>query len=135
MAWFNNFIKKKEADKTADISNYIYKTSSNRVRQELTALREALKEAEQYDDNYKFRNKMQLIFQDIMYDGHISACMNARKLLTLKKEFQVQNLKGEQSEEWTIFLKSKWFYESKSRKLEQRIRRKEERNMQNLSYI
>jgi phage gp29-like protein len=111
MAWYNNFIKKKEADKTANVSNYIQKTSSNRVRQELTALREALKEAEQYDDNYKFRNKMQLIFQDIIYDGHIMACMASRKSLTLKKEFQIQDSKGNQSEEWTLFLKSKWFYD------------------------
>jgi hypothetical protein len=111
MAWYNNFIKKKEAEESANVSNYIQKTSSNRIRQELTALRESLKEAEQYDDNYKFRNKMQLIFQDIIYDGHIMACMTSRKSMTLKKEFQISDLKGNQSEEWTLFFKSKWFYD------------------------
>jgi hypothetical protein len=111
MAWYNNFIKKKEAEESANVSNYIQKTSSNRIRQELTALRESLKEAEQYDDNYKFRNKMQLIFQDIIYDGHIMACMTFRKSMTLKKEFQISDLKGNQSEEWTLFFKSKWFYD------------------------
>jgi phage gp29-like protein len=109
MAWYNNFIKKKQADETANTSNYIQKTSSNRLRQDLINLRESLKEAEQYDANYRFRNKMQLIFQDILNDGHLIACINARKSLTLKKEYQVQDLKGNQSEEWTMFLNSKWF--------------------------
>jgi phage gp29-like protein len=83
--------------------------SANRVRAELKALREALSEAEGAFVDYRRRVKMQQIFQETKMDGHVIACMGARKSLTLKKEFAIKNAAGEIDEEWTKFFKQKWF--------------------------
>lgn len=83
--------------------------ASNRIRAELIDLRDALREAEAAYTNYKYRVKMQQIFQETKRDGHVIACMRARKSFTLKKEFAVKNANGVIDEDWTAFFKQKWF--------------------------
>jgi hypothetical protein len=96
--------------KTKDLRANMMPMASNRARKELKDLKDAIKEAEGAYPHYRFRARMQAIYHDTIGDGHVLACMRARKALTLKKEFAIKNAAGEIDEEWTKFFKQRWFY-------------------------
>jgi uncharacterized protein with gpF-like domain len=78
-----------------------------RIRQDIKSWRDAILEAEM--PYVPYRVKMQLIFEDTALNGHVKACVQKRKNLTLLKEFAVQDEKDNKNENWTRFFKKKWF--------------------------
>ena len=77
-----------------------------RVRQDIQKWREAIAECEQAF--YPQRTKVQQLFQDTVLNGHVDACMNKRKNLTLLKDYalysgEVENTQG------TEVINKDWF--------------------------
>lgn len=82
-----------------ELNKYIAKVQLQRIRQDVKSWRDAIDEAELA--YYPHRVKMQRLFQDTVLNGHIDACINKRKSLTLKKEFNIVNEAGVVDEFWT----------------------------------
>lgn len=93
-------------DPKRHLSNYAAHAQVMRARQNVSTWRDAIKEAEQ--EFYPQRVKMQNLYNDTIQNGHVFACMEARKELTLLRDFEVyvKETKSEEMEEW---LKSEWF--------------------------
>lgn len=81
------------------LERYIAKVQLQRTRQNIGTWRDAINEAEQAF--YPHRVKMQRLFIDTVTNGHVKACMEKRKALTMQKEFNIVNEKGEVDEFWT----------------------------------
>lgn len=78
-----------------------------RIKQDVQLWRDAITEAELAW--YPHRVKMQRIYMDTILNGHVLACLNKRKNLTLLKDFAIYN--GEKiDEKATALLKEEWFY-------------------------
>lgn len=78
-----------------------------RIKQDVQLWRDAITEAELAW--YPFRVKMQRIYMDTILNGHVLACLNKRKHLTLLKDFAIYNDETI-DEKATELLKSEWFY-------------------------
>lgn len=90
------------------LANYPAKVQLERTRQDVEKWREAIREAE--NAWYPFRVKMQALYQDTILNGHVKACMDKRKDLTILKEFCFRN--GDKiNEDLTKQFQSKWFYD------------------------
>lgn len=88
------------------ISNYISPVQFQRLKVDIGAWRDAVKEAEQAF--YPHRVKMQRIFIDTILNGHVDACMNKRKNLTLLKGFYIKQ--GDKiDQKSTELLQKEWF--------------------------
>lgn len=104
---FNIFKKKSKVDIQKEyISTWI---SSDRTRRDILEIREAVKSAEVADPKYRNRSLLQNIYNDSINDGHLLACIESRKNLTLKKDFLIND-----NEDLTELFKQKWFYDSLS---------------------
>ena len=104
---FNIFKKKSKIDIQKEyISTWL---SSDRTRRDILEIREAVKSAEVADPKYRNRSLLQNIYNDSINDGHLLACIESRKNLTLKKDFLIND-----NEELTELFKQKWFYDSLS---------------------
>lgn len=90
-----------------NLRSYITPVQLQRIRHDIQLWREAIQEAEQAW--YPHRVRMQRMFIDTVLNGHVSACMNRRKNLTLLKDFKLCNEAGEEDENWTKILKKNWF--------------------------
>jgi hypothetical protein len=104
----DNFITRFFGSKepTKNIGAQIVPQALNRTKQDVGKWRDAIFEAEQ---SYNpFRVKMQNLYADTVLNGHVSACLDFRKNLTLLREYEilVNNQKFEGLE--NIF-NSKWF--------------------------
>jgi len=78
-----------------------------RIKQDIQLWRDAITEAELAW--YPHRIKMQRIYMDTILNGHVLACLNKRKNLTLLKDFAVY--RGEEiDEKATALLKAEWFH-------------------------
>lgn len=66
-----------------DLNKWIAKIRFPRVRVDALQWRDAIAQAE--DPIFPYRWSMQQIFQDLVLDGHVTACMDARKRLTTQK--------------------------------------------------
>jgi len=109
MGIFDIFNKKQKVEKDLD-KNRLSFLGSNRTKGDIQKLRDALKDAENGKTEYRTRYKMQELYQDTILDGHVQACINFRKNLTLKKQYAIVNEKGESDEKLTALLNEKWFY-------------------------
>lgn len=89
------------------VQSYLFKQQLKRLRQDLQSWRLAIDEVEQ--PWFPQRVKLQQLFQDTVLNGHVHACMEKRKRLTMLKKFCVVNGSGKELEEWTKFLEKKWF--------------------------
>lgn len=83
---------------------------SSRISQDIKNWREAVYEAEQ--NSQKYRVKMQQMYRDTVLNGHVKACLNRRKNLTLLNDFTYENLDGTQNEEVTKMFQKKWFFDT-----------------------
>ena len=79
----------KREDNPKDLNKYIARVQLQRIRQDVQSWREAISEAELA--YYPHRVKMQRLFQDTTLNGHIYACMQKRKALTLLKDYKLNN--------------------------------------------
>lgn len=90
-----------------NLRSYITPVQLQRLRHDIQMWREAVIESEQAW--YPHRVRMQRMFLDTVLNGHVSACMQRRKNLTLLKDFKLCNDEGEENEEVTKLLKKEWF--------------------------
>src|SRR5690349_19165609 len=90
-----------------NLNNYISKVQLERIRQDIFTWRASLVAAE--NAWYPQRVPMQIVFQDTVLNGHVAACMERRKDLTLLRDFVVCSADGTVSEDWTNFFKTDWF--------------------------
>jgi hypothetical protein len=81
-------------------------TQLYRNRQSIATWRAAVTSAESIANPQRYM--LYKTYQDIIIDAHLTAAVNQRKALTLSKEFEVY-VNGEENEELTKMLKSKWF--------------------------
>lgn len=89
-----------------NLNSYIVPANLARVRQDIFTFRQALSDAELAF--YPQRYKLQQLLNDTALNGHIKACMERRKDLTLLRDFKVKDGETE-LEELTIALRAKWF--------------------------
>lgn len=80
-------------DPQKDVGNYIAKVQLQRYKQDAKTWRDAVTEAE--NAWYPHRVKMQRIFIDTILNGHVKACIERRKDLTLLRKWEFVNSKGE----------------------------------------
>ena len=97
----------KEVKSDKNLRNYITKVQLQRLRHDIQMWREAVMEAEQAW--YPHRVRMQRMFMDTVLNGHVAACMQRRKNLTLLKDFKLCNEAGVEDEKWTRYFKKQWF--------------------------
>lgn len=97
--------QRKEARKT--LSNFITPVQFQRIRHDIFLWREAIGEAE--NAWYPHRVKMQRLFQDTILNGHVYACLDKRRKLTLLKDFGWFDEKGKEIEDLTKMFKEAWF--------------------------
>jgi len=90
-----------------NLRSYITPVQLQRIRHDIQLWREAIGEAEQAW--YPHRVRMQRMYIDTVLNGHVAACMQRRKNLTLLKDFKLCNDKGEDQEQYTKLLKKQWF--------------------------
>jgi phage gp29-like protein len=109
MGIFDNIFNKKKVEKDLDKNRMAF-LGSNRTKGDIQKLRQAVKDAENGKLEYRTRYKMQELYQDTILDGHVQACINVRKNLTLKKQYAIVSEKGETDEKLTALLNEKWFY-------------------------
>jgi phage gp29-like protein len=78
-----------------------------RIKQDTLTWREGIEEAERA--LVPFRVKMQETFVDTVLNGHVSACIERRKDLTLLRDWQIVNVDGTNNEDVEKILDSAWF--------------------------
>lgn len=80
-----------------------------RVKVDTSYWRAAVSEAERPMPALPYRVQMQTIFLDTALNGHVSACMQKRKNLTLLKKYHICDDKGNTDEVATELLNTDWF--------------------------
>jgi phage gp29-like protein len=78
-----------------------------RIKQDTLTWREGIDEAERAF--VPFRVKMQETFVDTILNGHVSACIERRKDLTLLRDWQFVNADGSINEDVELIFNSTWF--------------------------
>lgn len=80
-----------------------------RLVQDILRWRNAIKQAEsQWNPR---RDMLMALYNDIILDGHVYACIQKRQNLTLKKEYAIFNKDGNENEELTKIFQQRWFYD------------------------
>lgn len=80
-----------------------------RIKVDGSFLKDAIAEAERPLASLPYRVKMQTIFLDTVLNGHVTACMQKRKNLTLLKKFHLCDENGVTDEAGTALLQTEWF--------------------------
>lgn len=90
------------------VINELY-SQIHRSPQEISDFKEATEQAESvYNPN---RYLLYKLYNDVVLDSHLTAAIQQRKNLTLSREFKVIKKDGNEDEEMTKLLQTKWFYE------------------------
>ena len=87
-----------------------------RIKQDTLSWRTAIDEAERPFN--PFRVKMQQIYVDTILDGHVKACLERRKDLTMLRDWHLVNQKNEVNEDATKLIDRNWFYHFMSHALD-----------------
>lgn len=95
-------------DVNKDLSNYIAPVQLARIRQDILSWREAITEAE--NAWYPNRVKLQRLFIDTILNGHVEACIQKRRDLTLLRDFEFLNQDGTENEDVENLFKQEWFF-------------------------
>lgn len=80
-----------------------------RIKVDTSFWRKAIAEAERPLASLPYRVMMQQIFIDTILNGHVQACVQKRKNMTLLKKFHICDENGETDEEATKILETEWF--------------------------
>jgi len=78
-----------------------------RIKQDTLSWRTACEEAERPFN--PFRVRMQQIYIDTILDGHVKACVERRKDLTMLRDWQIVNAKGEVNDDVAKLIDKPWF--------------------------
>lgn len=102
MAFFD-FLKRNDKN----LNSFTSRTGLNRIRQDVSTWRDAMREAEA--GQFPHRVKMQRLFVDTVLNGHVSACIEKRKNLTLLRDIEVYNPDESENEELEALFETEWF--------------------------
>lgn len=104
---FNKLGGKPSVKKAQAIHKGFRRLQLHRTRQNVNTWRDAIAEAER--DFHAHRVKMQNLFNDTVQNGHVFACMEARKDLTLLRDFCVKSGEKELEDLAQMFKRARWF--------------------------
>lgn len=91
-----------------NLSRYISPVQLARIKQDIQTWRDAISEAE--NAWYPQRVKMQRMYLDTILNGHVYACLDRRKKLTMLKNYHIVNKKTrKENPKTTAIFKAKWF--------------------------
>ena len=90
-----------------DLRKYTSSVQIDRTTQDILSWREAIREAERAINPY--RVKMQRIYIDTVLNGHVFACIEKRKTMTLLKDYHICDEKGVTDEYWTKIFKDRQY--------------------------
>lgn len=90
-----------------NLNKSIIKYALSRIKQDTLTWREAVQEAERA--YFPYRVKMQQMYIDTKLNGHVIACLDKRRGLSLLRDYDFLNAKGEIDEKTTLMLKKDWF--------------------------
>lgn len=94
----------------ADIRQRIdQKTQIYRVSTDIQRYRNAVTSAESINNPQRY--ELYQVYNQVVIDAHVTSVIQQRKALTLSKEFCVYGPDGEEDEEKTKLIRTKWFYE------------------------
>lgn len=93
----NPFSRQRAIDPVKNLSGMIAPVQLQRLRQEVRSWRDSISESE--NALYPQRVKMQQLFIDTKLNGHVSACIERRKDLTLLRKFELTDSTGRVDEE------------------------------------
>lgn len=96
-------------DNAKDMRNYIGKVQLARIKQDILTWRDAIREAELAW--YPHRVKMQQMYLDTTLNGHIFACLERRRNLTLLRKFHICSQNGVTNDSATLIIQKQWFRE------------------------
>jgi phage gp29-like protein len=109
--WINkisNALRVGKTSKSQSLSRYITPVQLQRLSQDISTWRQAIREAELA--YWPFRVRMQQMFIDTILNGHVYSLMERRKDLTLLRDFEVVDPKGVASKVLTeMFTDKEWF--------------------------
>ena len=92
-----------------NIGSAIVPLQLQRIRQDTASWRLSVEEAERA--YFPYRVQMQTLYIDTILNGHVKACIEKRKDLTLLRDWQIVDNKGNVNEDLAIELDKKWFNE------------------------
>lgn len=90
-----------------NLNKAIIKNQLLRIKQDTASWREAVEEAERAF--FPHRVQMQTIFLDTILNGHVLACMEKRRGLTLLRDYEFLNSNQEVDEKVTELFNKSWF--------------------------
>lgn len=94
-------------NKNRNIGRTVLQIPLQRLVQSVQNWRDGLKEMEYY---IPFRVKQQQLFDDLIDEGHVAACMERRMDLTLLRDYEIYDVNGKPIEDYTKWLKKQeWF--------------------------
>ena len=94
-------------DDKNNLRNYVYPIQLQRLRQDIKSWREACEEME--IAILPFRVKVQRMFLDTILDGHIGACIQKRKDLSLLRQWSFKDKNGKENKQIKDMLNKPWF--------------------------
>jgi phage gp29-like protein len=97
------------APSATNLERYLTPLITPRVKQDALTWKDALAEAEIPLPLLSYRYKMQQMFNDVVLDAHVFACMDRRKDMTLLKGYSIVDSKGNEDELATELVNQKWF--------------------------
>lgn len=106
---YDQYIPGRKKPTSANLSTFIAPVTLQRIRQDVDTWREAIREAE--NAWYPHRVRMQQMFNDTIQNGHVFACYEKRKDLTLLRQYHLADANGEINEKASKLIDEQWFYD------------------------
>jgi hypothetical protein len=108
---FNLVNKDVKTPEQADIYNKFVplKTAIYRINTDMAKYKNSVLSAENVLNPTRY--SLYQVYQSVMLDAHLSACIEQRKNLILSKRFKVVGLDGEENIAKSDLINKKWFYE------------------------
>lgn len=106
---YDQYIPGRKKPTSTNLSTFIAPVTLQRIRQDVDTWREAVREAE--NAWYPQRVRMQQMFNDTIQNGHVFACYEKRKELTLLRQYHLVDALGNVNEKASEVINEQWFYD------------------------
>lgn len=93
-----------------NLNNVMFPRSYVQAKTDLKSIMDAREEAELA--SWPYRVALQKIYEKALQNGHVAACIQRRKELTILRDFVIENANGEVDKEWTEYFKKAWFVQN-----------------------
>ncbi len=97
-----------ESTKSSMVISQLAKEFADRSRADIKKWRQAIQAAEN-PENPRWA-LLQDLYDNLMNDGHLMACIQIRKAATLSNRFYIRDASGENQDDKTALLTTEWFY-------------------------